>query len=76
MSKKIYSLLLVLALALPLPALAQGVVVTDGAARTVTVPLHARAVVLLGSYAQAYVQAGGQLLAATEDYFMPGRIAM
>ena len=72
MPKKIYSLFLVLALALPLPALAQGVVVTDGAARAVTVPLHARAVVLLGSYAQAYVQAGGQLLGATEDYFTPG----
>lgn len=60
---------LLCALLLPLSMHAEALRVTDGAGREAGVPAHARAVVLLGSYAAAYMDAGGQLLGATGDFF-------
>lgn len=63
--------LLAFMLLVPLFPQAEAAAVTDGLGRTVQVPLHARAVVLLGSYAQAYAASGGVLAGVTDDYDDP-----
>lgn len=61
-------LLLAVCLLYPLAPHAAGEGVTDGNGLMVQVPSHARAVVLLGSYADAWVSAGGILAGATDDH--------